>query len=68
MSGILSGDEVDALLRGVAENGMLASATARGRRGIQTVDLTSQERSLRGRLPGLELVVDRFVRGLRGSL
>src|SRR5207245_9356894 len=36
--------------------------------GVQRRELTSQERKLRGRLPGLELVVDRFVRGLRTSL
>ena len=33
---------------------------------MRTVDLTNQERSLDGRLPGLELVLGRFARGLRG--
>jgi flagellar motor switch protein FliM len=67
VSRILSEEEVDALLRGVAE-GALSTGGAHRARGVQTLDLTSQERNLRGRLPGLELVVDRFVRGLRASL
>lgn len=66
MSGILSDDELEALLRGVAEDRVPVGA-ARAR-GVRSLDLTSQERNLRGRLPGLELVVDRFVRALRGSL
>ncbi|HUE29484.1 MAG TPA: flagellar motor switch protein FliM [Verrucomicrobiae bacterium] len=67
MSPILSEEEVDALLRGVREGAVpgRGSATASG---VHRLDLTSQERNLRGRLPGLELVVDRFVRGLRTSL
>ena len=67
MSRILSDDEVDALLSGVRAGAVPAGGRAPGS-GVQTLDLTSQERSLRGRLPGLELVVDRFVRGLRSSL
>jgi flagellar motor switch protein FliM len=67
MSRILSEEEVDALLRGVAE-GAIPAGGGRGGHGIQRVDLTSQERNLRGRLAGLELVVDRLGRGLRGAL
>src|SRR5439155_24255492 len=36
--------------------------------GVHRLARTSDELTLRGRLPGLELVVDRFVRGLRTSL
>jgi flagellar motor switch protein FliM len=68
MSRILSEEEVDALLRGVAEGAIPGGSGARGTRGVQRLDLTSQERNLRGRFAGLELVVDRLVRGLRGSL
>jgi len=69
MSDILSPDEVDALLKGVADGRIPVSGTpAEAPASVRTVDLTQQERSLRGRLPGLELVVDRFVRGLRTSL
>src|SRR5207248_9029531 len=67
VSRILSEEEVDALLRGVREGAIPDGGRATAS-GVQRLDLTSQERNLRGRLPGLELVVDRFVRGLRTSL
>jgi flagellar motor switch protein FliM len=66
---ILSQDEVNALLKGVADGDIAAGDEPRGGPGtVQPLDLTSQERNLRGRLPGLELVGDRFVRSLRASL
>ena len=66
---ILSQDEVNALLKGVADGEIAAGEEPRGGPGtVQPLDLTSQERNLRGRLPGLELVADRFVRNVRGSL
>ena len=68
MSDILSPDEVDALLKGVAEGSVTTGADGSAAGGIRTLDLTSQERSLRGRLPGLELLLDRLARGLRASL
>src|SRR5690349_15073650 len=68
MSQILSPEEVNALLKGVADGDVAAGGDAGSARGVRVVDLTSQERSLRGRLPGLELVLDRFVRALRPSL
>jgi flagellar motor switch protein FliM len=69
MSQILSPEEVNALLKGVAEGEIGAEGGAPSPpRGVRVLDLTSQERSLRGRLPGLELVLDRFIRGLRPSL
>jgi flagellar motor switch protein FliM len=69
MSQILSPEEVNALLKGVAD-GEIAAEGGAGTppRGVRVLDLTSQERSLRGRLPGLELVLDRFARALRPSL
>jgi flagellar motor switch protein FliM len=69
VSNILSQDEVDALLKGVNEGAVATDAPAGGARsGVQTLDLTSQERNLRGRVPGLELMVDRFTKALRTSL
>jgi flagellar motor switch protein FliM len=68
MSQILSPDEVNALLKGVADGEIAAGGAASAPRGVRVLDLTSQERSLRGRLPGLDLVLDRFVRALRPSL
>jgi flagellar motor switch protein FliM len=68
MSQILSPEEVNALLKGVADGEIGAGGAGSPPRGVRMVDLTSQERNLRGRLPGLELVLDRFVRALRPSL
>ena len=71
MSEILSQDEVNALLEGVGDGSeplaeeKPAPAPAGG---VVPLDLTAQERPLRGRLPGLELVLDRFTRDVRGSL
>ena len=69
MSQILSQDEVDALLKGVSDGAVpTGEGAAAPRGGVQTLDLTSQERNLRGRLPGLDLIVERFGKGLRASL
>ncbi|MFN8542718.1 MAG: flagellar motor switch protein FliM [Candidatus Binatia bacterium] len=70
MSDILSQDEVNALLQGMQEGAVPAAGEAPGAElaGVRTLDLTSQERSLRGRLAGLELVTDRFARALRNTL
>ncbi|HLK11894.1 MAG TPA: flagellar motor switch protein FliM [Candidatus Binatia bacterium] len=71
MSEILSQDEVNALLQGVGDGSVpLAEEKPAAARAGSAVplDLTSQERALRGRLPGLELVLDRFTRDVRGSL
>jgi flagellar motor switch protein FliM len=65
---ILSQDEVDALLKGVADGTIPADAGSGAGRGVRTLDLTSQERSLRGRAPNLEVALDRFVRAARGTL
>ena len=69
MSDILSQDEVNALLRGVADGAVPAGDEPSGvRGGVRTLDLTNQEVTLRGRLPGLERVADRFARNLRRAL
>jgi len=68
VSQILSQDEVDALLKGVAD-GSVETGTASGRKmGVQTLDLTCQERSVRGQWPGLEGILERFVGRVRTSL
>ena len=69
MSDILSQDEVNALLKGVADGAIPAGSDAGGvRGGVRTLDLTNQEVTLRGRLPGLERVGDRLARNLRRAL
>ena len=64
----LSQDEVDALLRGVTgedDNKAEAQAAAGG---VQNYNLGTQERIVRGRMPTLELIHERFARNLRIGL
>lgn len=63
----LSQDEVDALLEGVTGE---SQKPDRGEPagGIRTYDLASQERIVRGRMPTLEIVNERFARNLRVGL
>lgn len=61
----LSQEEVDALLEGV--NGD-SDAEAAPTGGIQNYDLASQERIVRGRMPTLEIINERFARNLRVGL
>lgn len=69
MSDILSQDEVDALLKGV-QSGDIDTETAKNKimTGIRPYDLTSQERIVRGRMPGLEMANERFARFFRNSV
>ncbi|HXF45316.1 MAG TPA: flagellar motor switch protein FliM [Burkholderiaceae bacterium] len=63
----LSQDEVDALLEGVTgESQKLDRDEPAG--GIRAYDLASQERIVRGRMPTLEIVNERFARNLRVGL
>jgi len=69
MSDILSQDEVDALLKGV-QTGEIGTEEAKQKimSGIRPYDLTSQERIVRGRMPGLEMANERFSRFFRNSV
>ncbi|GBE01032.1 flagellar motor switch protein FliM [bacterium BMS3Bbin06] len=67
MNDILSQDEVDALLKGM-KDGDVEAEPKEVPDDIRPYDLTSQERIIRGRMPGLENVNDRFARLLRVSL
>ena len=66
---ILSQDEVDALLKGV-DSGEIetGSGGGKGTDGSRAYDFTSQERIIRGRMPGLEIVNERFSRLFRNSV
>ncbi len=66
---ILSQDEVDALLKGVA-SGDIDTETAKDTilSGIRPYDFTSQERIIRGRMPGLETANEGFSRLFRNSI
>jgi len=69
MAQILSQEEVDALLRGVTD-GEIETETeeAADESGIVSYDLTSQERIIRGRMPTLDIINQRFTRLFRNSL
>jgi len=66
---ILSQEEVDALLRGVSNEAEPAPGEAPAPRdGIRPYDIGRQERIVRGRMPALEQVNERFARLLRVAL
>ncbi|WP_033135912.1 flagellar motor switch protein FliM [Aeromonas finlandensis] len=67
MSDLLSQDEIDALLHGVddVEEEEIGSS---GDPGVAQFDFSSQDRIVRGRMPTLELVNERFARHMRISL
>ncbi|MEK6590143.1 MAG: flagellar motor switch protein FliM [Nitrospinota bacterium] len=69
MAQILSQEEVDALLRGVSD-GEIETETEEivDESGIVPYDLTSQERIIRGRMPTLDIINQRFSRLFRNSL
>ena len=60
----MSQEEVDALLKGVTgEVDAVADEVRQG--GVRPYNLATQERIVRGRMPGLEIINDRFARLLR---
>src|SRR3954466_15940330 len=63
----LSQEEVDALLKGVNGDQDDAQAPEDGS-GVRTYNLATQERIVRGRMPTLEIINERFARLLRISL
>ena len=74
MNQVLSQSEVDALLAAVSEGEFEnaeggAETKARGDdRVVVVYDLTSQDRIIRGRLPQLDVIYERFMRSFRVSL
>ena len=64
----LSQDEVDALLKGVSGESDEPEAAADDGSGVHSYNLGTQERIVRGRMPTLELINERFARYLRIGL
>jgi len=64
----LSQEEVDALLKGVTGETDEVAADDQTAGGVRPYDLGRQERIVRGRMPTLELVNERFARYLRIGL
>lgn len=70
MNQVLSQSEVDALLAAVNEGEVGAEAGAGGDNDkvVAVYDLTSNERSIRQRLPQLDVIYEKFMRSFRVSL
>ena len=70
MSDLLSQDEIDALLHGVdeVEEEDVADGAGGGGDTALQYDFSSQDRIVRGRMPTLEIVNERFARHMRISL
>jgi flagellar motor switch protein FliM len=67
-SEFLSQDEVDALLKGVTGEADEPEVSSQNDGGVHAYNLGTQERIVRGRMPTLELINERFARYLRIGL
>lgn len=72
MNQVLSQSEVDALLAAVSEGEVETADNSGGNakddRVVVVYDLTSQDRIIRGRLPQLDVIYEKFMRAFRVSL
>ena len=72
VSELLSQDEIDALLHGVTEGDIdtvdESESSASDGAGVRSYDFASQDRIVRGRMPTLEMINERFARSFRISL
>ena len=64
----LSQEEVDALLEGVTGESQTSDDERVEAGGIKDYDLSSQERIVRGRMPAMEIINERFTRNMRIGL
>lgn len=62
MEKILSQEEVNALLKGIESGDVSTNAAPSGEQGARAYDLTSHDRVVRGRMPTLEIINERFTR------
>ncbi|HEY6529468.1 MAG TPA: flagellar motor switch protein FliM [Cellvibrionaceae bacterium] len=67
MQDLLSQDEIDALLHGV-DDGAVETDIDLDPKAVKNYDLTSQDRIVRGRMPTLEMINERFARYTRISM
>lgn len=67
MQDILSQDEIDALLHGI-DDGDIEQEEDIDPTGVRAYDLTSNDRIVRGRMPTLEMINERFARYTRISM
>jgi flagellar motor switch protein FliM len=65
---ILSQDEVDALLQGITGESQKLEQEDAPTGGVRNYDIASQERIVRGRMPTMEIINERFARNIRIGL
>ena len=65
---ILSQDEVDALLQGITGESQKLEPEEEQVGGIRDYNIASQERIVRGRMPTMEIINERFARNIRIGL
>ena len=65
---ILSQDEVDALLQGITGESQKLEQEQSDEGPVRNYDLASQERIVRGRMPTMEIINERFARNIRTGL
>ena len=65
---ILSQDEVDALLQGITGESQKLEQEEAPSGGVRDYNLASQERIVRGRMPTMEIINERFARNVRIGL
>jgi flagellar motor switch protein FliM len=65
---ILSQDEVDALLQGITGESQKLEPEEQVEGGIRDYNIASQERIVRGRMPTMEIINERFARNIRTGL
>src|SRR5438309_11583457 len=74
MNQVLSQSEVDALLAAVSDGDVASDSDASSKQsantdaGVVVYDLTSQDRIIRGRMPQLDVIYEKFMRAFRVSL
>lgn len=67
MQDLLSQDEIDALLHGI-DDGAVEEDDGLDDDGVKSYDLTTEDRIVRGRMPTLEMINERFARYTRISM
>jgi flagellar motor switch protein FliM len=65
---ILSQDEVDALLQGITGESQKLEQEETPTTGVRDYNLANQERIVRGRMPTMEIINERFARNIRVGL
>lgn len=68
MEKILSQEEVNALIKGIDSGDVSTDASSADDNGCRNYDLTSHERVIRGRMPTLEIISERFTRIFQVSM